>query len=202
MHYQMVPNLSTTTAPGHGFLLGVRALVVDTGAIGRFSVGGQFGWMRTRIPMEMDMKPVVTEGSEDRYQFAATLGWTPCVQIEDGGTKRDFACFNVGALIGGQVYSYSNQFVRAIRDNNGVLQNTEYTRERTQASFMMGPALGFGLKITRNFGFGLGFELPVDVTSVSRIIGEGTGNGGSVQSTATGSPMANPTFHGGLDFAF
>lgn len=202
MHYGIVPNLETTTAPGHGLILDMSALVVDSGPAARFSIGGKFAFSRTMIPIDLALKPIVTEGSEDRYTGAFTLGWTPCVQLEDAGAKRDFWCFNVGALTGFQAYSYANTFNRSVRNASGQLENVEFVRERTQYSFILGPEIGTSVHITRNFGLGFGFSLPIDVTSVSRTIGEGSGNGQVAKDEAKGSVQANPTFHGGIEFFF
>jgi hypothetical protein len=191
--YKFTFNMPTTTDVGHGLQLGASAIVVDRGPAARLSVGGKFGWSRSKIEIDSSLNPTVTEGTEDRYNAAFTIGWTPCVQLDN----RDFWCFNLGAMTGLGVNSYNQRFVRAERVN-GVVTDVENVRERTQYSFILGPELYTNVRITPNFGIKLGFALPVTVSNVSRVIGKEDAPGVPEK----GKPAVDAEVNGGVIFSF
>lgn len=197
MEYKFSWNVPTTTDVGHGFQLGVSALVVDQGPAARLSVGGKFGWSRTKIEIAPELNPKVTEAPEDRYTGAFTIAWTPCLQIEDAGVKRDFWCFGLGAMTGLDVYSYDTTFISA-RKSNGVVTEVENVRDRTQFGWVIGPEGNTSIRITPNFGLRLGLALPITVTNISRVVGEEESPG----VPKSGRPAVNAEFHGGALFSF
>jgi len=195
--YRFTFNMPTTTDVGHGFQLGASAIVVDAGPAARLSVGGKFGWSRTMIEIDPALRSLVTEAPEDRFSGLFTIAWTPCVQLKDGETNRDFWCFGLGAVTGLDIYSYNQRFIKSERVN-GVLTDVEHVRDRTQFGWVLGPDAYTSLRITRNFGLKFGVSVPITVTPVSRTIGKED----SVGEPESGKPAVNVELNGGAIFSF
>lgn len=185
-----VPNLPTTTQPGVGVELNVGANVTKGGIEGAY-IGGALGFSHTEIPIESALRPVITSGSENRYQLMARAGWYPQF-------GKHFSML-LGGEAGLEVFDYSTTFTR--QEPSG--KTVEFVRENNQKAFAIGPVVAAEINITPNFGIAGQFSLPVTVNKVSRTIGEGVDAGGlAIKNADIGASQADPTLSAGMTFRF